>query len=222
MNKSKKESISMNTVLSIIAIFISIWSVNVTIKNNNFTQQEVSPAFQINTYIKNGKTMDELINLKGFVNNLSFKKYDKIELISPNLTYVLQYYCDNRLEEKVMGNRWPYLSVCRDKLGERIMKKLQELKSNYDVEIYHILPSTYYEITYQDYKNAFHRELYTKNRNNTLSFIENQSNEQNNNTYKMGSYSVTPFDFSDEMIERNAMRTLQIIEDWQKIHKWDK
>lgn len=206
-------------MLSFIAILISIWSVNVTIKNNNFVYQEVAPAFRINTYVKNGKTIDEFVNVKGFVNNLTFKRYDEITLVMSHLNYVMQYHCKNELEEKVINNRWPYLSVCRDKLGERIMKKLQELKSNYDVEIHSMHSSTYYEIVYQDYKNELHKQTYSKNANNTLSLREVKSSEQNNNYPKMGSYNGYPIDLSDETIEKDAIRTLQRLEEWQEVNR---
>ena len=135
----------------------------------------------------------------------------------PGLSYVMTYYCTNELEEKATNNRWPYQSACRDNLGNRIVKKLTELKENYNVEINNMYSLTYYEVTYQDYKNELHREIYSKNRNNTLSLREDKTNEQNTNQQRMGSYSSTPFDLSDEAIEKDAMWILQMLEEWQRI-----
>lgn len=209
---NSKELVYLNVILSFAAILISIWNVNVTVKNDNFMQREVSPAFRISTYKKNGKMIDELINIKGFVNNLSFKKYEEITLILPNFNYVMQYHCANVLEEKAANNRWPYQSICRDNLGERIVESLQGLKSNYNVEIHSIYSLTYYEVVYQDYKNELHSEIYSKNSNNTLIL----KNERNNSP--MGRYCYTPFDLSDEFIEKEAMRVLQMLEEWQKLN----
>ena len=221
--KDKNNLLYLNAFLSFVAILISIWSVNVTIKNNNFMQNEVAPAFQIHTYTKNGKTVDELVNVKGFVNNLNFKRYDEITLILPGLSYVMTYRCTNELEEKATSNRWPYQSICRDNLGKRIVEKFAELKEDYNVEINHMSSSTYYEVIYQDYKNELHDEIYSKNGNNTLSLREDKSedknNEQNTNQQRLGSYSVSPFDLSDEFIEKDVRLVLQMLEEWQRIER---
>lgn len=70
----------LNLGLTFFAIVLSIWNTLLIKENNSFHQNEVAPAFQINTYENDNEIIDELVNLKGFINNVSFKRYDEITI----------------------------------------------------------------------------------------------------------------------------------------------
>lgn len=223
MKKSKKNKIIkileknqiittyFNSIFTFFAILISIWNSTVIINSNQFAKNEVAPAFQIRSYEKDGKKIHELKNLKGFVNNVKFTKYDEITISRPGKNYTIMYICKNIATSKPTSNKWFYQSACSEDLGQKAVKKIEILTPQYNARIHYISHSSYYKIEYQDYKNEFHTEIYTKFNDGKVELHKN--NESSSPSILYSNY----IDPNDKELELDAKSVLQTIERYQEL-----
>ena len=150
----------LNLGLTFFAIVLSIWNTLLIKENNSFHQNEVAPAFQINTYENDNEIIDELVNLKGFINNVSFTRYDEITILSPYLDFNVTINCSHFLESNPEKKKWLIDWSCSNDYGKKVARKVYELAKEKNIALYNAYSFTYYKVEYQDFKNEFHSEVY--------------------------------------------------------------
>lgn len=205
--------IYLNSILSFLAILISVINTNITKKDNNFNHNEVAPAFQINTYEQDNEIIAELVNLKGFINNVNFTRYDEIKVLSPYIDFNVTIDCSHFIG-KTEENKWLINWSCRNDFGEKVAKKVYELAKEKGIELSNSYSFTYYKIEYQDFKNEFHTEVYYKNLDGILKL------QTNIKEYKFGIHTGMPEnrEVNDRQIEYQAKHILEYLENYKNIY----
>lgn len=205
----------INLGLSFGAILISLWNTQLIKNNNAFNQNEVAPSFQIHTYEKENEIVDELVNLKGFINNVNFTRYDEITILSPYIDFHVTIDCSHFLESNQEEKKWTINWSCSKDYGEKVARKVYELAKEKNIELNNAYSFTYYKIEYQDFKNEFHSEVYYKDPDGILK-LQNNPKE-----YKFGIHTGIPQgnrEINDRQIDIQVKDILEYLEYYKNFY----
>lgn len=212
--KSKKGQMILtyiNVGISFAAIIVSIFSLIINNKEQKQQEYEAYPSFNIVTKQHKGIKQDQLINVKGFVNNLSFKKFELLTIMLPDAKIRISYQCASSTKE-VKHNTWLIDSPCTSEIGSKIKNAIYRLQNNYNVKIDNVITETYYKITYQDYKNLEQVHFYNKDyRNDNIIRLVN-----NDYLEKIDIHTVFIRDWDENQIDSEVKDKLELIEQYQQ------